>query len=109
MGGEKVTFDGPVSTLTSNLTTSKLHWNSVISNPGSKHLVVDAKNFYLNNATAKHEYYNISFSLTPQEVIDEYKLMDKQISGFLYVMLQNRMYGLFQADITAIMALKKNL
>ena len=71
--------------------------------------MVDAKKFYLNNATAKHEYYNISFSLTPQEVIDEYKLMDKQISGFLYVMLQNRMYGLFQAEIIAIMALKKHL
>ena len=70
MGGYKLTFDGPVSTPTSDFTTSKLHWNSVISNPGSKYLVVDFKNFYLNNIMAKHEYYNIAISLIPQEVID---------------------------------------
>ena len=71
VGGDKLTFDGPVSTPTSDLTTSKMHWNSVILTPGSKYLVVDVKNFYLNNAMAKYEYYNISLSLIPQYFIDE--------------------------------------
>ena len=60
VGGDKLIFYGPVSTPTSDLTTSKLHWYSVISTPGAKYLVVNVKNFYLNNAMAKHEYYNIS-------------------------------------------------
>ena len=59
-GGDKLTFDGPISTPTSDLTTYKLHWNNMVSSPGAKYLVVNVKNFYLNNAMAKHEYYNIS-------------------------------------------------
>ena len=70
VGGDRLTFYGPGSTPTSNITTSKLHWKSVISTPGSRYLVVDVKNFYLNNIMVKHEYYKISISLIPQEVID---------------------------------------
>ena len=54
--GEKLTFDGPVSTPTSNLTTSKLHRNSFMSTPHSKYLVVDVKNICLNKLVSKHEY-----------------------------------------------------
>ena len=108
-GGDIITFDGPVSTPTSNLATSKLHWNSVISTPGSRYLVVDAKHFYLNNVMSKHEFYKISISLIPQAVIDEYDLMDKQINGFLYVRLEKVMYGIVQAGIIAHTALKRHL
>ena len=69
VGGEKITFDGPVSTPTSDLTTSKLHWNSAVSTPGANYLMVDVKNVYLNNEMTKHEYYKISLSLTPQDFI----------------------------------------
>ena len=85
VGGDKLTFGGPVSTPTSNLATLELHRNSVISTPGSKYLVVNVKNFYLKNIMAKHEYYNISISLIPQEFIDEYNLMENKINGFIYV------------------------
>ena len=106
MGGDKLKFDGPVSTLTSNLITSKIHWNSVISTPSAKYLVVGIKNFYLNNPISNHEYYNIVIILIPQDVIDKYNLMDKQINVFLYVRLEKGMYGLFQEEIIARMALK---
>ena len=109
MGGYRLTFDGPVSTPTSDITTSKMHWNSVISTPGSRYLVVDAKHFYLNNVMSKHEFYKISISLIPQAVIDEYDLMDKQINGFLYVRLEKVMYGIVQAGIIAHTALKRHL
>ena len=36
LGGYILTFDVPVSIPTSDRTISKLHWNSVISTPGSK-------------------------------------------------------------------------
>ena len=83
--GYKLTFDGPVSNPTSDLTTSKLHWNTVLLTPGAKYLVVDIKNFYLKNPMSKHEYYNISLIMIHQDIIDKYNLMDKQINGFLYV------------------------
>ena len=85
MGGYIITFYVPVSIPTSDIKTSKLHWTSVISTPDSTYLVVDVKNFYLNNIMVKHEYYNISISLIPQEVIDEYNLMENQSNVFLYV------------------------
>ena len=77
VGGDKLNFDGPVSTPTSDLTASKLHWNSVISTPGPNYLVVDVKNFYLINIMMKHEYYNIAIGLIPQEVID----VDHELPG----------------------------
>ena len=109
MGVDRLTFDGPVSTQTSDLTTSKLHWNSVISTPGSRYLVVDVNNFYLNNIITNHEYYKITISLIPQEFIDEYNLMGKQINGFLYVRVERGMYGPFQAGIISHTALKEHL
>ena len=109
VGGDILTFDRPVSTPASNLTTSKMHWNSVILKPGSSYLVVDVNNFHLNNIMAKDEYYNISIILIPQEVIDEYNLMDNQINGFLYVCMEKGMYGLVQAGIIAHTKIKENL
>ena len=34
--GNELTFSGPLSTPTSDITTSKIHWNSVLLTPGSK-------------------------------------------------------------------------
>ena len=61
--GDKITFYGPVSTPTSDIKTSKIHWNSIILTLLSKYLVVDVKHIYLNNIMAKHEYYKIAISL----------------------------------------------
>ena len=63
--GTNLRFNGSVSAPTSNLLTSKLHWNSVILNAGAKYLVVDAKNFYLNNLMPKNQFHKIALSLIP--------------------------------------------
>ena len=94
VGIDKINFYGTVSNPTSNLTTSKLHWNIIVSTPGAKYLVVDLKNFYLNNPMSKHEYYKIAISLIHQDIIDKYNLMDKQNNLFLYVRVEKGMYGL---------------
>ena len=109
MGGEKLTFDGPVSTPTSDLMTSKIHWKSFISTPGAKYLVVNVRNFYLNNLVSKHEYYNIAISLIPKDVINKYNLKDKQTNGFIYVRMENGMYGLFHAVIIPHIDLNNHL
>ena len=106
MGGYKFTFDGPFSTPTSYLTTSKIHWNSAILAPGTKYLVVEVKNFYLKNPMYKHEYYKIALILIPQDTISNYNLMYKKINGFLYVRVEKGMYGLVHAGIISHTALK---
>ena len=54
----------------------------------------------------KHEYYKITLSLNPQDVIDKYNLTNKQINSFLYVRAEKGMYGLVQAVIIAHTALR---
>ena len=106
VGGDKLNFDGTVSTQTSDLTTSKLHWNSVISTLGAKYLVFDIKKFYLYNPMSKQEYYMIAISLIPQDIIDNYNLVDQKTNGFLYVRAEKGMYGLVKAGIIVHMTLK---
>ena len=36
MGGDKISSEGPVSTSSVYLTTTKIHWNSVLSTPDGK-------------------------------------------------------------------------
>ena len=102
----KLIFDGPVSNPISDLTTSKLRWNSVIFTPGSKYLVIDVKNFYLNNAMEKHEDYMINFSLIPKDIIDKYYPIYNKINGFLCVRVEK---VFIQARIIAHMALMEHL
>ena len=58
---------------------------------------------------SKHELYKIAISLIPQDIIDKYKLTEKQLDGFVYVRVKLGMYVLVQAIIIAHMDLKKHL
>ena len=57
----------------------------------------------------KHEYYKISIILIPQEISDEYNLMDNKFNSFIYVKVKKGMYGLVQAGLIAHTALRENL
>ena len=109
VGGDKLEFDRPVSTPISYITTSKISWNRITSTSGAKYVVVNVKNFYLYKPMAKYEYYKIDLSLIPQDVIDKYNLMDKQINRFIHVRVYKGMYGLFRSGIIAHTALKEHL
>ena len=78
VGGDKLSYEGPVSTPTAYLITAKLHWNSVLSTPYGKYLIVDVKNFYLKNPINKAEYLKIALKILPQEIIDAYDLLSNQ-------------------------------
>ena len=65
MGGDKISYEGPLSTPTADLTTDKLHWNSVLSTPDGKYLIVDVKNFYLYKPINKAEYLKIALKIPP--------------------------------------------
>ena len=78
MGRDKLSYEGPVYTPTAYLTTAKIHWISVLSIPDGKYLIVDVKNFYLNNPINKSEYIKIALKIPPQEIIDTYDLLRKQ-------------------------------
>ena len=48
VGGDRLDYQGEVSTKTSGLTTIKLLLNSVVSSVCAKFMTSDVKNFYLN-------------------------------------------------------------
>jgi hypothetical protein len=45
MGGDRIKYNGSVSTPTANLITVKLLLNSVISTPGAQYMTLDIKDF----------------------------------------------------------------
>ena len=50
-----LTYDCPVSTPTLYLVTAKLHCNILLSTLGSRYLILDEKNIYLNNTMNNKE------------------------------------------------------
>ena len=66
VGGDKIYYYSPFSTPTADLTTAKIHWNSVLSTLDGKYFIVYFKNFYLNNPMKKAKYYKIALKIIPQ-------------------------------------------
>lgn len=109
VGGNLLTYDGNASTRTSDLTTVKLHLNSVISTENGRYMTIDLKDFYLNTRLDTKEYMRIPVSLIPVRVMDTYNLWPLVHDGYVYVEIGGGMYGLSQAGIIANRELKRHL
>jgi hypothetical protein len=94
---------------TSDLTTAKLLFNSVISTPGATFHGGDLKNFYLNTPMDRPEYMRLKFDLIPDEIVEKYNLREYVEDGWVYVEINLGMYGLPQAGILANKLLAKRL
>ena len=58
--------------------------------------------FYLNSALPDPEYMKFHIETIPQEIIDEYNLLNiVENQGFVYVKIFKGMYGIKQAEIIA--------
>jgi hypothetical protein len=108
IGGDQIEYAGVKSTRTEGLTMAKILINSVISTLGAKFLVIDIKNFYLNNPLGRFEYMVINLSSLPQEKIDKYDLIELSQDGKVYIEIQKGMYGLTQAGILTNELLQRN-
>jgi hypothetical protein len=99
IGGDRIIFHGEVSTKAADITTVKMHLNSVVSTPNGKFCGGDVKDFYLNTPMDPKDwaYMRIPLKVIPQEIIDEYGLMDLVHNGAVYVVVMKGMYGLKQA------------
>jgi hypothetical protein len=62
------------STLTANLTTEKLLFNSTISTLGTSFYGIDLTNFYLNTPMECCEYMRLRLDILPHKIIDKYNL-----------------------------------
>jgi hypothetical protein len=109
VGGNLISYPFDVSTDTSDLTTAKLVINSTISTPGTRHLLIDVKNYCLGTPMDRYEYMRLAINTLPDEIIQQYKLLDLVHDGYVYVEIRRGMYGLPQAGIIANQLLVKRL
>ena len=71
-------YPGELTRRTSDLTTSKCMWNSVISTKGERYMCGDCINFYLSTSLERHQYMRIPIELIPQEFIYLYQLQKNE-------------------------------
>jgi hypothetical protein len=109
VGGNLIEYPGDVSTKTADLTTAKIHFNSVLSTPGAKFMGIDLKNFYLNTPMDRYEYMRLPIAIIPDEIIEQYQLLPLVHNGHVYIEIRKGMYGLPQAGILANKLLTKRL
>ena len=76
-------------------------WNSVLSTPGAKYFTMDISNFYLGTPLDRPDFIHLPIKVIPQEIIDQYKLNDMLINGWVYVRIECGMYGITVAGRTA--------
>jgi hypothetical protein len=97
VGGNLIDYPHEVSTKTAGLVTTKIMFNSTISTPDARFMVIDIKDFYLNNEMQRYEYMRIPLATLPQAIIDQYNLMSIAHKGHVCVEITKGMYGLPQA------------
>ncbi len=86
-----------VGTPTADLLLIKIFLNSVISKEGGRFATADISNFYLMTPLQRPEYGRVKMSDIPDEIIDEYKLREKEKDGWIYFKVVRGMYGLPQS------------
>ncbi len=110
LGGNRIDYPWNKSTLTANLTTAKLLFNSTISTPGASFYGINLANFYLNTPMECYEYMRLRLDILPQEIINKYNLT-KIVDANVWVYVKNckGMYGVPQASILVNTLLEKCL
>jgi hypothetical protein len=56
-GGDKVTYIGGVSTMTADLATAKIMFNSILSTPGAKHMTTSTSKLILEHSNEKFQIH----------------------------------------------------
>ena len=72
VGGNWINYTGLVGTLTADMFTVKLFFNSAVSTPGSKFFTVNIRTFYLIAPLKCKEYVRLKLIDIPEDVVDHW-------------------------------------
>ena len=108
IGGNLLDYDGDASTPTTDLTTTKVFINSVISTNKARLATTDIENFYLNNDLPESEWMKLPLEIIPTEIIQQYNLDKLSDNGWVYIEILKAMYGLKQSGKIAYDELVKH-
>lgn len=109
LGGNLIHYPDDVGTPTADLLLIKIFLNSVISSDRARFATADLSNFYLMTPLKRPEYGRVKMSDIPDEIINEYKLHEKAVDGWVYFKVMRGMYGLPQAGSNSHDELEKRL
>ncbi len=99
--GNLIQCKSELSVCIADINTEKLHWNSVVSTDDARYMSLDIKSFYLTAALEYYEYMRIPLSHFPAWTIEQYNLLEHAYNGYLYIEMQQAVWGLPQAGILA--------
>jgi hypothetical protein len=66
-GGNLINYPGELTTRTADMTTAKLHWNSILSTPKARYMCLNIGNFYLTATLDRYKYMKMPISMFPLE------------------------------------------
>jgi hypothetical protein len=76
-GGNKVEYNGNVTTQTANIQTAKCLFKSLVSTPNGRFMTLDLKDFYLCSDLPDYENVRIPMYMIPPAIVRLYKLKNK--------------------------------
>jgi hypothetical protein len=103
-----INYPGKLTTKMADITTAKLHWNSMLSTPNAKFMCLDIKK-YLSAPFDRCKYMQIAFTRFPPWIVEQYDLTNKVDNGHIFVKMQRAVWGLLKAGILANKLLRKHL
>ena len=109
MGGNIIYYPGEKRTPITEITTIKMHLNSVVYTPEAKYLCTNFHDFYLNTIMEDLEYMRVKVELVPVEIMYQYELWKKVHYGHVYMKIEKGMYGLPQVGILTYKQLVNHL
>ena len=96
-GGDRLRYEGPVSTQVAGMETFKILLNSTISTEGAKLVTGDISNMYSESFLKEAECVRFKVDQIPENIIKHYKLDSKIRNGFVYAKINRAWYGLKQS------------
>ena len=108
-GGNLIEYKDELSVRTADISTAKLHWNSVISTENSRYMRLGLSIFYLSAALEYYEYMKIPLSLFPTWIVEHYNLLDYATDGMVHIEMRRAVWGLPQAGILANKKIRRKL
>ena len=96
-GGDRIDYEGDVSTHTASMETIKTNWNSVISTPNAKYCTGDIFSMYLMSNLVDSKYVKFKVDIIPPQIIAHYKLKNLIHDGYINAKINKAWYGFKQA------------
>jgi hypothetical protein len=109
-GGDRSDYNGPTKADAGDIETFKALLNAVVSDPNSRMMTLDIKDFYLNELLDEPEYMMVNLREIPAVIIERHGLRAlANDRGMVLIIVDKTIYGLKQSGMICRKALVAHL